>query len=145
MVRVDIPAGNAATHPGQGEQGLTMPVTAEQASAILLDVQAGDSLDHAVKKHGVASATFYRAMDADPELAGSYARAREIRHDRMAEDTLRICDDPEIPSDQKRVMVDTRKWLLSKLAQGKYGEKLQLGGDKANPIVIQAAQGDERL
>jgi hypothetical protein len=36
-----------------------------------------------------------------------------------------------------KLQVDTRKWLLSKLAPKKYGDKLEVSGDAANPIAIQ--------
>jgi hypothetical protein len=36
-----------------------------------------------------------------------------------------------------RLRVDTRKWLLSKLAPKKYGDKLELSGDAENPIAVQ--------
>jgi hypothetical protein len=34
-----------------------------------------------------------------------------------------------------KLQVDTRKWLLSKLAPKKYGDKLEVSGDAANPLV----------
>jgi hypothetical protein len=36
-----------------------------------------------------------------------------------------------------RLQVDTRKWLLSKLAPKKYGERLELTGDPDRPLAIQ--------
>ena len=35
------------------------------------------------------------------------------------------------------LQIDTRKWLLSKLAPKKYGDKIELSGDKDNPLMIQ--------
>jgi hypothetical protein len=34
-----------------------------------------------------------------------------------------------------KLQVDSRKWLLSKLAPKKYGDKLELSGDNENPLV----------
>jgi hypothetical protein len=34
-----------------------------------------------------------------------------------------------------RLQVDTRKWLLSKLAPKKFGDKIEVSGDPANPLV----------
>jgi hypothetical protein len=34
-----------------------------------------------------------------------------------------------------KLQVDTRKWLLSKLAPKKYGEKLEISGDDKSPLV----------
>jgi hypothetical protein len=42
--------------------------------------------------------------------------------------------------DRARLMVDTRKWLLSKMFPKKYGDRLELAGDAANPISITVAE-----
>jgi hypothetical protein len=41
---------------------------------------------------------------------------------------------------RSRLRVDTRKWLMGKLAAKKYGDKLDLnhGGQKDNPVVFQS-------
>ena len=36
-----------------------------------------------------------------------------------------------------KLQVDTRKWLLSKLAPKKFGDKLELTGDPDRPLAIQ--------
>lgn len=65
--------------------------------------------------------------------------------DRIAQEAIEIADEP-VPMTEKggldsaavqkqRLQVDTRKWLLSKLAPKKYGEKLELSGDPAAPLV----------
>ena len=64
----------------------------------------------------------------------------------MASDILDIADRPVGSTDSgatdsgavadKKVQIDTRKWLLSKLAPKKYGDKLELSGDKENPLHV---------
>lgn len=55
----------------------------------------------------------------------------------MSEDMLDICDDKDLDPNHKRIMVDTRKWLASKLKPKRYGDKLALGGDEdASPIQV---------
>jgi hypothetical protein len=63
----------------------------------------------------------------------------------MAQEVLDLSDKevPETGDGRKdwqaiqkhKLQVDTRKWLLSKLAPRKYGEKLEVSGDPANPLV----------
>lgn len=36
---------------------------------------------------------------------------------------------------RSRLRVDTRKWIMSKLAPKKYGEKLEIAGDQESPLV----------
>jgi hypothetical protein len=38
---------------------------------------------------------------------------------------------------KQSLRVDTRKWLLSKMAPKKYGDKLELTGDDKSPLTIQ--------
>jgi hypothetical protein len=41
---------------------------------------------------------------------------------------LKIADDPRLELNDRRVRLDTRKWLLSKLNPGRWGEKVTLAG-----------------
>ena len=43
--------------------------------------------------------------------------------------------DPDVQRD--RLRVDSRKWIASKLKPKKYGEKLELAGDKENPLYVE--------
>jgi len=101
-------------------------------------------------------------LDEEQEKFVSWARSRyhESRIamlDRIAEDTIRLSDQSlegtivvEKLSDEgqlqvverktvdnvqrAKLMVDSRKWLLSKLDPGRYGEKVTLAGDPDNPV-----------
>lgn len=90
-----------------------------------------------------------------------YARAKEARADKIAEDILHIADDggmeplvvdglPIMDASSNPVMVgsnvavqhaklrvDARKWLASKMLPKKYGDKLELAGDKESPLTVQ--------
>lgn len=93
---------------------------------------------------GVPIGTFIKWTTESAELSESYTRAREVLIERMASDTLAIADAPVGSTEhgttdsgavqKQRLQVDTRKWLLSKLAPKRYGDKLTLAGDEANPM-----------
>lgn len=106
-------------------------------NAICVDVANGSSVAAALREHEQSFGSFYRMCDAHDANAEMYARARETRNDRMAEDTLRIADDHSIDPNARRVMVDTRKWLLSKLVPKKYGDKLDLNVSGSLTTVIE--------
>ena len=93
-----------------------------------------------------------------------YAKAREALMEHWAEEIIDIADDATndyMDRKQKdgsieqvlnsewitrsRLRVDTRKWLMSKLAPKKYGEKLETThlGDKAHPLVV--SMSDSKL
>jgi hypothetical protein len=123
------------------------PEDKDKLSQIVLDGMSTDGLScfKACQKAGVANSTFMRWLDADPKLAERYARAREDLIERIAHETMQIADqDVGTTNDGKkdwmavqkqRLQVDTRKWLLSKLAPKRYGDKLELSGDPASPFI----------
>ena len=85
-------------------------------------------------------ATVFRWLAAHREFRDQYARAREARADAMAEEILEISDDdsddaitdPESGATRlntefvarSRLKVDTRKWLMARMAPKVYGDKV---------------------
>ncbi|OZI26935.1 terminase [Bordetella genomosp. 9] len=78
-----------------------------------------------------------------------YARAREAQADKLAEEILSIADDglnDTYVDDEgnkrtdhdvvarSRLRVDARKWLASKMAPKKYGDKIEHVGNPEEPI-----------
>jgi hypothetical protein len=126
----------------------TKPGSEDRATVsqlVLNGMRSGLSAFKACKQAGVNQSTFNDWLNDDTKLAADYARAREDLLEMMASDLLDIADRPvgSIESGatdsgavaDKKVQIDTRKWLLSKLAPKKYGDKLELSGDPANPLV----------
>jgi hypothetical protein len=84
-----------------------------------------------------------------PEFATQYARAKEMQMEAMAEEILALADDKsgdvtgelEMPNgvavQRSRVQIDTRKWLMSKLAPKKYGDKIsqEVTGANGAPLL----------
>ena len=111
---------------------------------VLDGMRNGLSAFKACQVAGVPQSTFSRWCDDDATLAESYARAREDLIERMATEIMDISDQDVGITDGKKdwaavqkhkLQVDSRKWLLSKLAPKKYGDKLELSGDNENPLV----------
>jgi hypothetical protein len=120
----------------------------KQLAEIVLDgMHNGLSLFKACQKAGIAHSTFIGWVNEDTELADRYACARENLIERIAEEIMELSDQTvgEQPDGKKdwaavqkhRLQVDSRKWLLSKLAPKKYGDKLELSGDPDRPLAIQ--------
>jgi hypothetical protein len=87
----------------------------------------------------------------DKDFSVQYARAREKQLDIYSQELLEIADDDGLDLgfteegksfinheniNRSRLRVDTRKWLLSKLAPKKYGDKLGLETGDGGPIVL---------
>lgn len=85
-------------------------------------------------------ATVFRWMAANDEFRDQYTYAREAQADEMADQIIEIADDGlndtyldeegNKRTDQdviarSRLRVDARKWLASKMAPKKYGDKVQ--------------------
>jgi len=84
-----------------------------------------------------AISTVYLWLGKHQPFVEQYTRAKSDAADAMSEDILDISDDKDIDPNHKRIMVDTRKWLASKLKPKRYGDKLALGGDAdAGPVVV---------
>jgi len=100
--------------------------------------------------------TIFKWIYRHPAFFDKYARAREAQQERMAEEILDIADDnsrdtktilkngTEIQVEdtewvnRSKLRVDTRKWLMSKLAPKKYGDKVQqqITGADGGPMVF---------
>jgi len=115
------------------------------SQAVLDGMRSGLSAFKACQAAGVPQSTFSRWVDEDAILAENYTRAREDLIERMAQEVLELSDSDVgfLPDGKKdwaavqkhKLQVDTRKWLLSKLAPKKYGEKLEVSGDPSSPLV----------
>lgn len=71
-----------------------------------------------------------------------YAKAKQESADALTDEMLDIADDSTLDHNDRRIRVDTRKWLASKLKPKKYGDKIAVGGDEnAGPIQVSWANG----
>lgn len=110
-------------------------------------VSAGITLAQVVRELNFGLRTWYDWMEQSPELAARFARARELGFDIIAASTLDIADEkPERNQNggidagsvqHAKLRIETRLKLLAKWDPKRYGEKVELSGDAANPIAIQ--------
>src|SRR5689334_1481523 len=112
--------------------------TPELADTICAGLAEGKSLVAVCRENRVTYSDVFKWLK-DPEkkdFANNYACAREAQIDYIAEDIMTISDDPGIPSDDKRVRIDARKWYAGKMQPKKYGDKTILAGDQDNPVTV---------
>ena len=113
-----------------GAQGsVAWIMTSETQQAVLVAMHGGLSLRKACLAVGCAESSFRGACDVDPALAAQYACARADLIERMADDILEIADKPPLDAVEgaaARLRVDTRKWLLSKIAAKRYGDRVEV-------------------
>lgn len=80
--------------------------------------------------------TVFRWLRERESFCDQYARAKRESADAMADDIQAIADDERLDHNSRRVRVDARKWLASKLKPKVYGDKIELGGDSGAPIIV---------
>lgn len=105
--------------------------TPELAESILALMREGSSLRQACEQVSVKKTTFLDWVEREPALADQYARAREQMLDAQAEQLEAIGDEAAraetaVQVAGLRLKADNRKWLLSKLAPKRYGDKLEI-------------------
>lgn len=100
---------------------------------------------------GLSTVMRWLADESHAKFREQYVRAREAQADKLADEILSIADDGQNDTyltetglatnhdviARSRLRVDARKWLASKMAPKKYGEKLELAGDKDHPLTVE--------
>jgi len=123
------------------------------AKVVLDSMTSGMSMRQSCLKAGIGASTWIDWTVADRSLAERYARAREGLLDAMVDQILTLADAPVPTLDngatdpgmvrQRQLQIDARRWVLSKLAPNKYGDRLDVSvTDQRISIsgALQAAQ-----
>ena len=131
--------------------------------AIMADIADGLPMRQAADNASVSRRACWYAINSTDERMHKYARAKESMVEALADDMLQIADtcrrgvktttkaDGSVETvdgdmvDRARLQVDSRKWLLSKLAPKRYGDKLELAGNDSAPFVIQITETQSKL
>jgi hypothetical protein len=131
----------------------------EVAASLCAQIAMGLSVRTICKAEDMpAMTTFFMWLRRHPEFVKQYEAAKAESASALAEELLDIADDGtndwmEIHDKEgacvgykvngehvqrSRLRLDTRKWLLSKLAPKKFGDKvdLNLGGQEGNPLKV---------
>lgn len=81
--------------------------------------------------------TIFQWFREQPEFAAAYDKARREGAHAMIDDVMDISDLDGLDPQDKRIRVDTRKWIASKVLPKVYGDKLAIGGDEDGaPLVV---------
>ena len=113
--------------------------------SIFVKISNGSSARQAIIESEISNAAFFEWLqkDTSKQFTESYARACEIRAEKLTDEILQIADEANadiIGVDEKtgkpivngeainrsRLKVDARKWLAGKLAPKKYGDKIDV-------------------
>lgn len=102
------------------------------------DIIEINSLRSIARRLGVSPSAVLKWIDADPVRKHLYALARAEQAEALASDLIEIADGPVGRDEdgrtdsgavqEKRVRIDTRKWIAAKLKPQVYGDKIDLSG-----------------
>lgn len=100
---------------------------AEIEGIILEALAAGIPLRQICEDAALPAESTVRKWAVEDSVFGArYAGARSIGLDVIAEGTIEIADDLTEDPNSRRVRIDARKWLLSKMRPDKYGDRTAL-------------------
>lgn len=122
------------------KQGRPSLYTSDLAEEILDKLSEGQTLTSICKAPHIPTDACVRkwAIEDVDGFSSRYTRARDTGLDRRADELLDLVEtvDPEPGKVQKaRLIADTWKWYLSKLAHKRYGDRLHVVGDAdADPV-----------
>jgi hypothetical protein len=130
--------------------------TDELGKEICSALARGEPLKAICKLPGMPKEELVREWGFNPDhpFSARYHLAKQMGYHKIADELLEISDDTKsdfLPgrtadgkkiADEKaisrsRLMVDTRKWLLSKMLPRVYGDKLEVGGKDGGPIQVE--------
>ena len=123
--------------------------TPEVAAAICHDIAIGHTVAQAARNAGIAPKTIFAWRLQHADFGELYARAKAAQMDYFAEELIEIADDgsnewieregkPALLNrehvQRSQLRVDTRKWLMSKLAAQQYRDRQELTGPGGTPL-----------
>jgi hypothetical protein len=118
-------------------------------------LERGELLTHICREEGMpAVRTVYQWLESRPEAKAAIDAARKIGYQRIAEDALEIANTPVVGEIEtvapdgttirredalghRKLQVETRLKLLRHWWPERYGERMQLAGDKDAPLTVQ--------
>ena len=117
--------------------------TPELGDEICFRLAEGESLNAICKdKEMPARFTVIRwALDVDHEFSDKYDQARKVQAELLGDELFDIADDDSADVNRSRLMVDTRKWYLSRIVP-RFKDKQEI---ETQGITINLSEDDLRL
>ncbi|MBP6564009.1 MAG: terminase small subunit protein [Burkholderiales bacterium] len=132
--------------------GRPSKMTEDVISHICEEIALGRGLCKIVGDEGMPDErTVYRWLEQDEAFRQKYADARARAMEKFADEIVEIADDgrndkwtddeggEHVDHDviaRSRLRVDTRKWLMSKLAPKKYGDRLDVNASHSGGVEV---------
>ena len=113
------------------------------AEEICERLSIGQTLSSICNLEGMPNySTIWRWESSNENFRNKSAHARKIGTHALADDCIRIADDPMLDAAEKRVRIDTRLRLLGKWNARQYGDKIEIENTGAKPLNVTFTIGD---
>ena len=107
----------------------------EFADEVCRRLAEGASLREVCREHGVPESSVREwVRDNRDNFAARYQTARFLQVEAWSDLIIEIGNREDLDSQEKRVRIDTLKWLMSRIVPKKWGERLLVAGDVDSPI-----------
>lgn len=129
-----------------------MAFNQETAGRVCSELEQGKSLRAACKEVGISASAILDWVKINKDFGEQYAHARDTGYKLLADEIIDISDEKEVQARyqgedvtldlsaasiaRNKLRIDARKWMLSKMLPKIYGDKLELSGNKENPVEI---------
>jgi len=129
---------------GGGVVGQHILRTPENSERICDMIAEGCSLRQVAQVIGLTEAAIRKWTKDDKEFGKHYTKAMVNRLEKMADELVELadadCSGPDGKPDnalvqQRRLQVDTRKWILSKMLPRRFGDKIEISSDPDAPAL----------
>ena len=113
------------------------------AEEICERLSIGQTLSSICNLEGMPNySTIWRWESSNENFRNKSAHARKIGTHALADDCIRIADDPMLDAAEKRVRIDTRLRLLGKWNARQYGDKIEIENTGVKPLSVTFTIGD---
>jgi hypothetical protein len=122
---------------GPGKRGRPVTVySPDLAAEICRRVSEGETLREVCRTPGMPPESTVRwwYLNDQDGFTARYAHARECQAEAWADEIVAISKECDTEPNDRRVRIDAKKWLMSKLVPKRFGDRLVHAGDQDAPI-----------
>jgi hypothetical protein len=123
--------------PAKRKRGGQIKVySSELAAEICRRVANGETLREICRSPGMppeSTVRWWHLHDFEG-FAALYAHARQSQAEAWADELVAISEERDSEPNDRRVRIDTKRWLMSKLVPKKFGDRIVHAGDQDAPI-----------
>ena len=118
------------------KRGGAVTYSPELGAEICRRVSGGETLREVCRTPGMPPEATVRGWNrADVEgFATQYARARESQIESWSDEIVAISNERDSEPNDRRVRIDTKRWLMSKIVPKKFGDRVVHAGDADEPV-----------